>query len=81
MDVLRKVIFRNRHSVMTTTLLVYILVLVLEGALTGREARVIDLENPFFDLNIRDFDEFRDRRERDSQAELKLLTAWPLDIA
>jgi hypothetical protein len=67
METLRKFIFRNRHSVMATTLLVYVLVLVIEGALTGREARVIDLENPFFDLNIRDFEEFRDRQNREDR--------------
>jgi len=62
MDFIRNILLRNRHSVMTTTLTIYILVLVIEGAVTGREARVINLENPFFDLNIADFDEFREHR-------------------
>jgi len=48
---------------MAATLIVYILAVVVEGALTGREARVIDLENPFFDLSIRDFDEWRERQD------------------
>jgi hypothetical protein len=42
-----------------------VLVVVIEGAVTGREARVIDLDNPYFELNIQDFAEFRDRRERE----------------
>ena len=62
MEQLRNLLLRNRYTVLVSTLLVYILVVVLEGAITGREARVIDLDNPFFDLNIREFDEFQQRR-------------------
>ena len=65
MNQIRQLILRNRYSVLVTTLTVYLLVLVLEGAITGREPRVIDFENPFFDLNIRDFDEFRESRRDD----------------
>lgn len=59
MDLVRKFVFRNRNTVLLATLLAYILVVVGEGALTGREARVIDLENPFFDININDLDKLR----------------------
>ena len=65
MDMIRRIVLRNRHSVMATTLIVYILAVVVEGAVTGREMRTIDLENPFFDLNIREFDEWRERRNND----------------
>jgi hypothetical protein len=66
MQQLRNLLFKNRYTVLVSTLLVYILVVVVEGAITGREARMIDLENPFFDLNIREFEEFQRRRqERD----------------
>lgn len=65
MELIRRFVLRNRHSVMATTLIVYILAVVVEGAVTGREVRTIDLENPFFDLNIREFDEWRERREND----------------
>lgn len=65
MEMIRRLVLRNRHSVMTATLLVYILAVVVEGAMTGREVRTIDLDNPFFDLNIRDFDEWRERRDDD----------------
>lgn len=65
MEMIRRYILRNRHSVMATTLIVYILAVVVEGAVTGREVRTLDLENPFFDLNIREFDEWRERRDND----------------
>jgi hypothetical protein len=37
-------------------------VLVTEGMITGREARVIEFENPYFDFNSNDFEGFRKRR-------------------
>lgn len=65
MEMIRRLVLRNRHSVMAATLIAYILAVVVEGAATGREMRTIDLDNPFFDLNIRDFDEWRERRDDD----------------
>jgi hypothetical protein len=65
MEKLRALLLRNRYSVLVTTIAAYVLVVVIEGAVTGREARVIDLDNPYFELNIQDFEEFRDRRERE----------------
>jgi hypothetical protein len=64
MERIRALVLKNRYSVLVTTIAVYVLVVVLEGVLTGREARVIDLDNPYFELNIQDFEEFRERRER-----------------
>ena len=65
MEKLRALLLKNRYSVLVATIAAYVLVVVIEGAVTGREARVIDLDNPYFELNIQDFEEFRDRRERD----------------
>ncbi len=58
---MKNILLKNRYTLLLSILVVYMVVLVAEGAITGREARVIDFENPFFDLNIRDFEEFRDR--------------------
>ena len=52
MNRLRDLILSNRYTVLVATLALYMAVLVVEGALTGREARVIDFENPFFDLEV-----------------------------
>ncbi len=59
---MKDIILRNRYTLLVTVLLVYVLVLVAEGAITGREARVLDFNNPFFDLNINNLDEFSERR-------------------
>lgn len=66
MNKLRTTVLRNRYTLLVSTLTVYILVVVAEGAITGREIRTIDLDNPFFDLNIQDFEDFRDRRRDDN---------------
>ncbi len=59
---MKNILLKNRYTLLLSVLVVYMLVLVAEGAITGREARVIDFENPFFDLSINDFEEFRDRQ-------------------
>ena len=62
MNQLIKTILNNRYAVLLTTLTLYLLVVVAEGAITGREARLLDFENPYFDLNIGDFEEFQTTR-------------------
>jgi len=58
-----KIILRNRYTLLLSVLAAYILVLVIEGALTGREARVVNFENPFFDLNVKNMEEFMNNRK------------------
>ena len=65
MNKVRNLILKNRYTLLLTTILAYILVVVAEGAIIGRDDRVIDFENPFFDIDVRDFDEFRDARRGD----------------
>jgi len=62
---MKNIILKNRYTLLLTVLTAYILVLVVEGALTGREPRMFDFENPFFDLNVRDIEQFRDSRDQD----------------
>ena len=59
---MKDLILRNRYTLLVVTLIVYMGVLVTEGMITGREARVIEFENPYFDFNSNDFEGFRDRR-------------------
>ena len=47
MNQLIKTILSNRYAVLLTTLTAYLLVVVAEGAITGREARLLDFENLF----------------------------------
>jgi hypothetical protein len=59
---MKGLILRNRYTLLAVTLIVYMSVLVTEGMITGREARVIEFENPYFDFNSNDFEGFRERR-------------------
>ena len=59
---MKDLILRNRYTLLVVTLIVYMGVLVTEGMITGREARIIELENPYFDFNSTDFEGFRERR-------------------
>lgn len=52
MEQLRKILLKDRYSVLLTTIAAYLLVVVVEGFVTGREARVVDLENPYLDFNL-----------------------------
>lgn len=63
---MKDLILRNRFTLLLTTLAVYMAVLVAEGAITGREARVVDFENPYFDLNLNNLEEYRQRRDEDA---------------
>ena len=59
---MKNIILKNRYTLLVTVLTVYIVVLVIEGFITGRQAQVLDFENPFFDLNIKDLAGLRERR-------------------
>jgi hypothetical protein len=59
---MKDLILRNRYTLLVVTLIVYMGVLVTEGMITGREARVIEFENPYFDFNSTNFEGFRERR-------------------
>jgi hypothetical protein len=59
---MKKIVLKNRYTLLVTVLITYIVVLVIEGFITGRQAQVLDFENPFFDLNIKDLEGLRERR-------------------
>ncbi len=65
---MKNLILRNRYTVLLTTLIVYVVVLVAEGAITGREPQSVKFENPYFDLNLNNFEEFRERRNGSNRA-------------
>lgn len=58
---MKNLILKNRYTLLITVLVTYIVVLVIEGNITGRQASVLDFENPYFDLNIRSLEQLRDR--------------------
>jgi hypothetical protein len=55
---MKNYLFKNRFTLLLATLTVYLLVMVVEGAVTGRRAQIIDFENPFFDLNLNNIEQF-----------------------
>ena len=59
---MKDTILKNRYTLLLSVLLAYILVLVVEGAITGREGMLIDFENPFIDISINNLEEFQERR-------------------
>ena len=58
---MKNIILKNRYTLLVTVLTVYIVVLVIEGSITGRQAQVLNFENPFFDLRIKDLEELVER--------------------
>ena len=69
---MKNVILRNRYTLLLSTLIVYIVVLVVEGAITGREARSVEFENPYFDLNLNNMEELRDSNNADDSSRREL---------
>jgi len=67
----KDIILRNRYTLLLATLIVYMGVLVAEGMITGREARVIEYENPYFDFNLNEFEGFRDRSSDDVEIRVR----------
>jgi hypothetical protein len=59
---MKNIILKNRYTLLVVTLVVYTGVLVAEGAITGREVRVFEFENPFFDFNVNNFEGFGESR-------------------
>jgi len=59
---MKNIILKNRYTLLVVTLVVYLGVLVAEGAITGREVRVFEFENPFFDFNVNNFKGFGESR-------------------
>ena len=59
---MKKYIFRSRYTLLLSVIVTFILVVVVEGALMGRESRVYTFENPYFDLNLSGLEEFENRR-------------------
>lgn len=59
---MKNIILKNRYTLLVVTLVVYLGILVAEGAITGREVRVFEFENPFFDFNVNNFEGFGESR-------------------
>ncbi|MBL4729030.1 MAG: hypothetical protein JKY40_06850 [Gammaproteobacteria bacterium] len=65
---MKTLILRNRYTLLLATLIVYMGVLVAEGMITGREAKLIKFENPYFDFSSSNFEGFRERRKENGNS-------------
>ena len=60
---MRSIIFRNRYTLLLSCLGVYILVLVTEGLITGREPELLKFDNSLFELNLIELQELAESFE------------------
>ena len=51
-----KTVFKNRYTLLLAVLTCYLLAVVAEGMITGRDPNTVDINNPFFDVIIPDFE-------------------------
>jgi len=58
---MKKIIFKNRFTLLTTTILAYVLLLVIEGMVTSREPALLRFDNSLFELNLEELNEISER--------------------
>lgn len=59
-----KRILRDRHSLLLATVAAYIVLVVIEGLVMDRESRVYTFDNPYFELNLNNVEDFEPRDQR-----------------
>ena len=62
MQNIRNLVLKNRYTLLLSVLTLFVAAVVIEGAIVGREPRIIEFENPYFDFNARDIDQFMNNR-------------------
>ncbi len=58
-------VLRSRHTLLVTSIFMFIALVVVEGKVMERESRLFSLENRFFEFNATNIEEFEVRRNRD----------------
>lgn len=64
MDKIRLFLFKDRHRLLLSTIACYIVLVVIEGLVMDRDSRVYSFENPYFELNLNNLEDFEPRDER-----------------
>ena len=64
MDKIRLFFFKDRHRLLLSTIVSYIVLVVIEGLVMDRDSRVYSFENPYFELNLNNIEDFEPRDER-----------------
>ncbi|MFT6401101.1 MAG: hypothetical protein ACJAY7_000739 [Pseudohongiellaceae bacterium] len=58
---MKKIILKNRFTLLATIILAYVLLLVIEGVVTSREPALLRFDNSLFELNLEELNEISDR--------------------
>lgn len=62
---IEKTALKNRYTLLLSTIAAYILLVVIEGIVTGRELATYSFENPFFDFNLENFQNLEQMQTQD----------------
>lgn len=60
----RKFILRNRYTLLASVIVCVVLVVIVEGLVTNRESRVYTFDNPFFELDLNNIEQWQNRSLR-----------------
>lgn len=58
---MKKIILKNRFTLLGTIILAYTFLLVAEGLVTSREPELLRFDNSLFELNLEELSEISDR--------------------
>lgn len=58
---MKKIILKNRFTLLAVIILAYIALLVIEGLVTNREPELLNFDNSLFELNLKELTEIGDR--------------------
>ena len=57
---MKNLILKNRYTLLLSVLSVYVVVVVIEGAITDREPDWLKFDNSLFTIDLRDIGDFAD---------------------
>lgn len=58
---MKKIILKNRFTLLATVLLAYVFLLVVEGLVTSRTPELLHFDNSLFELDLEELREISDR--------------------
>lgn len=58
---MKKLVLKNRFTLLGTVILSYVAVLMLEGYVTGREPDLLRFDNSLFELNVKELQEMSEQ--------------------
>ena len=66
MQSFRNLVLKNRYTLLLSVLTLFVVAVVIEGAVAGREPRIIEFDNPYSDFK-RDIDQFMNNRRAERE--------------